>query len=725
MHRSPTLRGKSATVVLVLSVAVATATCMDGDGPLYGLGQRQIVEGIAIPDGLPDPSPLQAVRAFPNLWFQNPLFLCAPPDGSDRVFVLEQRGVVRAFANDPSVTATSTFLDIQHLVNAGGEEGLLGFAFHPDYAVNGQFYTYYSAAGPRRSVLSRWQVSGGDPDAADPASETILMQIAQPYSNHNGGSMAFGPDGKLYVTLGDGGSGNDPQQNGQDLTTLLGSVLRLEPDGTAPTDNPFVGGAAGERAEIWAYGLRNPWRMSFDRLTGQMWLGDVGQARREEINLVTAGGNYGWRTFEGALPNINPNGVAASAFTAPVIDYERSLGGSVTGGYVYRGSRLPSLVGVYLYADFLSGRVWGLVHDGDRLVSNDQLTTVLNPASFGEDQAGEVYVCSFDGNIYRFEETAPGGAVSTMPATLSATGLFADVTRLTPAPGVIEYDVNAPLWSDAARKRRWIALPGTSRITFHATEAWTFPIGTVLVKHFEIETAPGVTRRLETRVLVRQTAGWRGHTYKWNAAGSDADLLSAGETEVLDVTLADNSTRQQTWTYPSSAQCTTCHTAASGEVLGVRTRQLNRDFDYVRRVDNQLRAWNHIGLFTTDIGDHLQFEALTDLDDATASVASRARSYLAANCAMCHLPAGPTPVDVDLRFGIDAANLNAAGILATNPVDGASGALRILAGDRTRSDLWIRMGRHDSFAMPPLARGVTHDAALEAVGLWIDAGAGN
>lgn len=699
-----------------LLVLLGLVACGGGEA-WNGRVARVPVEGLAFPNGLAQPGPVQPVVAFPGLWFDRPVFLTAPPDGTDRIVVVEQNGLVRIFANDTQVMATTTYLDLTGVVNAGGEEGLLGFAFHPDYASNGTFYTYYTAANPRRSVVSRWQVSA-NPNVADATSEAILLQFDQPYGNHNAGALAFGSDGMLYIASGDGGSGNDPQNNAQDLTSLLGKVLRLMPDGSIPPDNPFVGGSQGERGEIWAYGLRNPWRMTFDRASGTLWLGDVGQGSVEELDIIERGRNYGWRIYEGTRSNLNP-GFPPSAFELPEYEYVHALGASVTGGYVYRGPTLTSFGGAYVYADFVSGRTWALVHDGSQTISNTEITNLPNPASFGEDEAGELYACCFDGAIYRFQETGGGGSV--FPATLSATGLFTDVTTLTPTPGLIEYEVNAPLWSDGARKRRWLALPGQARIVFHPTDAWSFPVGTVLVKHFEIDVAPGQVRRLETRVLLHHQSGWQGYTYRWNAQQTDADLLpGSAASEVLTIQQPGGGTTQQTWTYPSRADCTTCHTAAAGRVLGVRTRQLNRAFPVP---DNQLRAWNELGLFTADIGDPSQYEALPDPGDASLPVAGRARAYLAANCAPCHLPQGPTPVDLDLRYGIAVAQTNTAGVPAVNPAGGAPSAVRITPGGKELSDLWERMRRRDGWGMPPLGSGLVDPFAVDLVGAWIDQGA--
>ncbi|MCA8965728.1 MAG: PQQ-dependent sugar dehydrogenase [Planctomycetes bacterium] len=703
-----------------LAALLAGCSGSSGPGSDYGIAARTEVAPLPLPTGLPTPIPVQWTEAFPALLFDRPVFLVAPPDGSDRVVVGDQSGRIQIFANDPFVTSATMLLDLRGQVQYGGEEGLLGFAFHPDYATTGWLYVYYTAGNPRRSILSRFSISPGDANVADPASETILLEVEEPFGNHNSGALAFGPDGKLYVACGDGGSANDPLDNAQNLQTLLGNILRLNDDGSVPGDNPFVGGSNGERPEIWAYGLRNPWRMSFDRVTGQLWVGDVGQDEVEEVDLITRGGNYGWPVYEGELSNRNPGALPPTAFVQPVQTYHHYQGRSITGGYVYRGSAVPALVGAYVYTDFTSGRVWALVHDGDQTVSNTQIASVTSPASFGEDEAGELYVCCFDGRIRKLLADAGGGPVTAIPTTLSATGLFADTAMLRPAPGVIEYDVNAPLWSDDARKRRWLALPGSSRIGFDATAAWTFAVGTALVKHFEIETAPGVTLRLETRVLLRQESGWVGFTYRWNGAGTDADLVGdVGDQVTFAVDDGLGGSRSQTWRFPARAECLQCHTSAAGHVLGVRTRQLNRDFDFPVRTDNQLRTWSHLQLFTTDIGAHEQHPAYVDPLDAAAPLDDRARAWLAVNCANCHLPLGPTSVDLDLRFGVAATAMQLFGVGATTAVPGGSGQ-RAVAGAHAQSDLWLRITRRDAYGMPPLGSNLVHDAGAQLLADWID-----
>jgi glucose/arabinose dehydrogenase len=331
-----------------------------------------------------------------------PVHLTHAGDGSGRLFVVEQAGVVRIIRNGRLLPRP--FLDIRRRVISGGEMGLLSVAFHPQYATNGRFFVNYTAdGGSLRTVVAEYRVSSSDPNLADPA-ERVLLEIAQPFRNHNGGLNLFGPDGMLYIGMGDGGSGGDPLNNGQRLDTLLGKLLRIDVDGgrpyRVPPDNPFAG-RAGTRPEIWAFGLRNPWRFSFDRATGRLFLADVGQNRWEEIDLIEKGGNYGWRIMEGAHCFDPPEGCVRAGLQMPIAEYPTSLGCAVTGGYVYRGSRIRHLVGRYLFADYCGGQLWSLRESGGRWVMETLLTTELQISSFGEDQAGELYLVDHRGAVYR------------------------------------------------------------------------------------------------------------------------------------------------------------------------------------------------------------------------------------------------------------------------------------------------------------------------------------
>jgi glucose/arabinose dehydrogenase len=366
-----------------------------------------------------EPLLLETAVAFPDLQWAGwkgetetgrinplrPVVLTHAGDGSDRVFVGTQHGVIQAFPNDQKATKTAVFLDIQDRVtykDETNEEGFLGLAFHPKFKENGYFYVFYTSKAEKlTNIVSRFQVSKDDPAKADPSSEVEVLRFKKPYWNHDGGTIVFGPDGFLYVTHGDGGAGNDPHENGQNLKTLLGKVLRIDVDHreggknyAIPKDNPFVG-RSDALPEIWAYGIRNIWRMAFDRKTGQLWAGEVGQNLWEEVDIIVKGGNYGWNLRE----SLHPFGRKGVGPQADLIDpiweyYHHDTGKSITGGNVYRGTRLPELDGAYLYADYVTGRIWALRYDEakERVVENRPIPSRGLPIlSFGEDEKGETY----------------------------------------------------------------------------------------------------------------------------------------------------------------------------------------------------------------------------------------------------------------------------------------------------------------------------------------------
>ena len=347
------------------------------------------------------PAQVTLQRVFPEITFDHPVDL--QHAGDKRLFVVEQDGIIRVVS--PDGRHAGVFLDIRDRVVSGGELGLLGLAFHPQYSSNGLFFVNYTTRSPLRSVVARYRRDPSKEDAADPGSGQVILVVAQPFENHNGGQLAFGPDGFLYIALGDGGSAGDPFGNSQNRTVLLGKLLRIDVDRRTtttfygiPPDNPFVGGSGGLRGEIFAFGLRNPWRFSFDRKTGRLWTGDVGQNRMEEINIVEKGGNYGWNIMEGPLCYSPSSGCDTTGLAAPVHSYGRAEGGSITGGYVYRGSSLVSLSGKYVYGDYLSGRIWALDYSGPGAVRNALLLeSGLHISSFGEDRDGEIFVCDYDG----------------------------------------------------------------------------------------------------------------------------------------------------------------------------------------------------------------------------------------------------------------------------------------------------------------------------------------
>ncbi len=694
------------------------------------------------------PYPYEVENAFPNVSFgnQRPLQLLAAPDSTNRLFVVCQEGKIHVFENRADVKSTHVFLDLSDKASRkGNEEGLLGLAFHPKYKQNGEFFVCYSAEGPK-SVVSRFRVAEDDANLAKVDSEQVLLEVAQPHRTQNGGSLEFGPDGYLYIGLGDGGSANDPQDHGQNLETLLGSVLRIDVDrkdaGLAygiPKDNPFVDRGGKVRGEIWAYGFRNVWRLAFDSATGDLWTGDVGQDRFEEVNLVVKGGNYGWNKREGRyafranltgmlpLPTNTAATVDEKKFIEPVTTYFHSEGRAVVGGRVYRGKRFADLDGAYLYGDFVAGNIWAAYYKDDDLIKEVLICNAkLQIAGFGEDADGEVYLCSFDGNIYRLRanEDYLDGGKRKFPYLLSDTGLFESTSDLKPVRGMIPYSVNVPLWSDHAGKERYLVLPDKGTVEFSEQGAWQFPVGTVVVKHFFMDSTGGEANsrmRLETRLLVHGSKGWDGYTYHWNDKQTDAVLMDAAVTLPIEVNTADGATVQN-WYFPSRSDCKACHTKTAGFVLSINTRQLNRDHDYQERRANQLDTLNAIGVFTKPLPAAADsFEAFPDWTASEKPTEKLARAYLDVNCAFCHAPGGPGNSAIDLRFHTQLSHTN---LVGTEPrgtrFSGPPASALLMPNRPGDSELVRRIQLRGPGQMPTFATFKQDAKAVSLIERWIE-----
>jgi uncharacterized repeat protein (TIGR03806 family) len=731
--------------VLLMALAVPTLAAQS-----YGIDARAANATLLI-DELPPAAPgaMHFEQVYTQLTFTQPLFLSESPDGTGRLFVVEKTGRIRVFpkAGDPAPGDVTTFLDISSRVTTYSEQGLLGLAFDPEFKSNGVFYVYYSnkvspnIGDPGVSRVSRFVASPSSANTVSTATEQVILEIAQPYPNHNGGMVAFGPDGMFYISLGDGGSGGDPQGNGQNTATLLGSILRIDVRGAPdpglayaiPPGNPFYsGGPAGAatRKEIWAYGLRNPWRFSFDRENGRLICGDVGQVTYEEVDVIEPGNNYGWKIMEGMHCYPPPgSGCDQTGLTLPIVEYDHSVGNSITGGYVYYGRATPELYGMYVYADYGSGRVWGLRHDEGAWEGPFNLVgaNARSVSSWGQDADGEIYATDIaDGRLYVLRpDVAVAGdfpqRLSDIPALLAA-GLGQDQT----GQGILPFAPIVQLWSDGTLKERFMALPGLAQATWRLEDGWEFPERTILIKNFLLPAderqTTGPLRRIETRLLYRRSNQWNGFSYEWNDAQTDAQLLAGGKFKNYTITNRDGQPENFNYLFPSREQCLQCHTAPSGGVLGLQTPAMNAPFRYPASgvTDNQLRTLDHIGLFDGPLPDSpANLPAMPDAFDAGARVGDRARAYLAVNCAMCHRP-GVTPAELDLRWSTADADMHALYAAPLLGDLGIAGARIIAPGRPDRSILLVRDSRRDGLTqMPPLGTSRPHAAGLDLIGQWI------
>ncbi|HUQ11849.1 MAG TPA: PQQ-dependent sugar dehydrogenase [Steroidobacteraceae bacterium] len=696
-----------------LDARPSNSTCLAGDAPSNTVS-------------------LAVQRVFPNLNFTQPIAMLQEPGNNSRWYVVQKTGSVRVFDNTANVSTTREFLNLSSRLNsdtssANDERGLLGMAFHPNWPTTPRVYVFYTGTHATLGLVDRVaefrSTDGGNTLALN--TELEILNVDDPEGNHNGGNIAFGPDGMLYIGIGDGGGANDAHGtigNGQRLTTLLGKMLRIDVSSasqatpyTIPAGNPFganalcTGGTgAASCPEIHAYGFRNPWRWSFDRVSGELWLNDVGQSALEEVDKVIAGGNYGWRCFEGTNSFNGTCGSNAGAI-APVAQYGRAQGFSTTGGFVYRGSAIPALSGRYVFGDF-GGALFHIARDTapTATLTNGQ-STGLAISSFGQDQNGELYIVHLgnggaNGSLHRIVQGTGGGRQ--IPTQLSATGCVNAANPTLPASGLIPYAPNAPFFSDGASKSRWLALPDGQRITINPSSDFDFPNGSVLVKNFSL----GNTL-VETRLFMHHNDGsWAGYTYEWN--GTDATRVVGGKT----VQVAG-----QTWEFPSEAQCLQCHSAAAGRTLGLEIGQLNGDYGYpTGRTANQLTTLNDIDVLTPALVQAPgQLPVIPD-PFGSAAIGLRARAWLHTNCANCHRPSGPAPTAIDLRFTTALNATSSCDIAPTLGDLGITNARLIAPGSAARSVILARVDRTGTDAMPPLSRHQIDTVGVQLLTDWIN-----
>ena len=707
---------------------------------------------LQMPTGLPDAS-YTVEDAFAGLTFRLPVGIVAARGDKNRLFVLEKEGRIQVIPNLAS-PSKSVFLDLSGKVNAVREGGLLGLAFHPNYRENRYVFVFYtlsttsSAGSGLHDRLSRFQISSSNTNQVDPASEVVLINQYDEYDTHNAGDLHFGPDGYLYISLGDEGGGGDRHNNSQRIDKdFYSAIARIDIDKkpgnlapnphpssssnySIPSDNPFIGRTsfngiavdpAKVRTEFWAVGFRNPWRMSFDPVTWNLYVGDVGQDAREEIDLIVKGGNYGWKYREGSA-SYSGTPPAGVTFVDPIFDYSHSTGQSVTGGLIYRGTRMPELYGEYIFGDYVAGSVWAVRFENGNASDFRRLSGASGPAAFGSDpRNGDILIAETSANRVRRLIHAGGGSPA-FPATLAATGAFSDVSKLVPAAGIVPYDINVHFWSDGARKSRWFSLPDLSTtINYDATNNWLFPEGAVWIKHFDLEMIkgdPASARRLETRFIVRNSAGVYGVTYRWGTSTTNATLVPDEGMNETFLIQDGGTTRTQVWRYPSRSECLSCHTEIGGYALGFSTAQINRTFNYGSATENQIKALSDAGYFHVAAGAPESLPALKAATDISATLEQKVRSYLTANCVNCHQPGGTGNGNFDTRYFTPtlAAELINGALL--NDYGNSSNRV-IRPSSLEHSMLLTRISSLSTGRMPPIGSSVLDTNGIQLISDWI------
>ncbi|MES2660059.1 MAG: PQQ-dependent sugar dehydrogenase [Verrucomicrobiota bacterium] len=744
------------------------------------------------PSNTPGPSGNWALAdAFPNLTFVDPVRMVKDPVSDAHVYIVCRSGEVWRIPFSASATSAQKVRVLDRRANTWGywDTGMQCIAFHPDFGIPGNpnrgyfyvFYQYspdlstnYSYDRPSYMRLSRFNIPDGQ-QVADPASELVMIQQYDRHNWHAGGQMFFGPDRFLHLVIGDEGDQNDSFNVAQKINErLFSGILRIDVDQdptrshpirrqpaqiampagwpnsftqgySIPNDNPWPDPAGGKLEEFWTIGLRSPHSMHFDSGTGEIWIAEVGQGTREEITIARKGGNHQWPYREG-----NVNGARTKPTTIigtevpPLFDYPRSMGGCVIGGIVYRGSlHAGALTGKYIFGDHNNRALYALTRPETGAATAEYLTSVFRYGGNKQGLSGicegpdnEVYFMELGengtntGKIYRL--TRSGVPVADPPQFLSQTGAFSNLSTLTPAAGLMPYEVNSPLWSDGAEKKRWIAVPNngshntsSEQVTYTDTGAWSFPVGSVLVKHFALpvdERNPSIVKPLETRFFVHGSDGvYYGVTYRWNDAGTDAELLPGGASRDLTITQTDGSTRTQRWDFPSRSDCRTCHTERADNVLGVRAYQMARDMTYplTGRRSNQLETWNALGIFGSSFGGRnpLTVPAAVDPRNPHASQDLRVKSYLAANCSHCHHPSGVS-ANFNTSFEIPLASQNIINGLINRPLHGSTDRV-VIPNDIPFSVMHSRLSVVGENQMPPIGKNVVDDKAVALLTDWI------
>jgi uncharacterized repeat protein (TIGR03806 family) len=694
------------------------------------------------------PTKITVEKAFPELiQLGEVIAMKQAPGDFLHWYALLPQGRIVEFTNNSQTTTYRDFLNLESVVryDTGGELGLLGMAFHPDYRNNGELYVHYTLEETEkvrgddiirlRSVISRFV------KVNEIWTEEVILKINQPEVLNNGGNLDFDHNGYLLISLGDGGSDNDSLGLAQDTSALLGSILRIDINNGAPyaipADNPFAGNNlcndpetvnnANNCPEIFAHGVRKPAFWSVDTAVNTLWLSDNGPNGKAEINIIENGNNYGWNIMEGSQCNtvLDP-ACNQTGYTPPIFEYDYAdATRNVVGGYVYRAGILDFLYGSYLFADTSTGKIYGTKMQGNQYVTEELLDTDLVIYGFARAHNGDLFVLNptpgieaKGNNIWKIVPDYTGTEAGQVATNLSQTGCVEVTAPTQPSTAMISYDVINPLWTDRAEKLRFFAIPDGTTINVTTNGDFEFPVGSVLMKHFILD-----GQYIETRLLMFHPEGWLGYSYEWqydsNGNPVDAVLLDTAKSKPIG---------GQTWHYPSRQDCLECHTADAGRAIGTEVLQLNREYTFTENsvyTSNQLLSYEQMGLLTATIPPALLENKLLTLNDVSATYEQRAKSYLHSNCAYCHSPTGPFSNEMDLRFTTPLADMNVCNVRAISGDMGLVYPLLINpAGtyDFPDSVLPLRMEAdiNSGFRMPPLGTELIDTDALDIIKHWIN-----
>lgn len=610
-------------------------------------------------------------------------------------------------------------------------------AFHPEYEQNGFLYVCSNGPGTdweRGNQVMRYTMSR-DPNAeqlCDPESGLLIIEWES--IGHDGGGLVFGHDGMLYVTTGDGTGDSDQWLSAQDVTNLLGGVIRIDvnrPEDeraySIPADNPFLE-IPGARGELWALGLRNPWRMSIDQQTGQIWIGNNGQDLWETAHLLRRGENYGWSVYEGSHVFYAHREIGPGTVVPPTFEHHHTEARSLTGGVVYDGELLPDLQGAYIYGDYSTGKIWAGRHDGTKVTFHEEIAdTTLQLVGFANTYGGELLAIDYATGPHRLE---PNPALENpdelpeFPRRLSETGLFESVAEHRVAAGVIPYDVISAGWNDGAQAERFIGLPGETQITCNKSGSWEFPEGAVLVETLSqsptnsvsadaVETA---SQRVETRLLTKQQGEWVGYSYEWNEAQDEATLVPAAGKDI-QLTGPDGTTQE--WRIPARAECMSCHSRAATYVLGCTQLQMDRSFAYRQAEDNQLRTLQHIGVLTGELTPPEERLTLVSPADTGAPLEKRVKAYLHTNCSGCHVAAGGGNARMELKYVTPLDEMVVVSQFPQHATFGLTQPRIIAPGQPDQSVMLARLMRRGRGQMPPLVSRQVDRSAVDLLQEWI------